>query len=177
MPTNAASEPNSNTSTSGQSETSNRRCGLRTSTYACRRAIARIRSHDFGARAREHRRAVVRGVDASWVVALLGAGRLVPLGEMEEDAGEVAAAVRRRRRSSGVPSATMLPCDKKTTRSHTCSTSLMSWLVISSAVPSRSQRSSRPAPHALGDVGVERRGRLVEHEQARAGAAWRGRCR
>ena len=34
VPTKAASEPNSNTSTSGQSDTSNSRCGLRTSTYA-----------------------------------------------------------------------------------------------------------------------------------------------
>src|SRR5690348_3241551 len=83
VPTNAASEPKSRTSTSGHSDTSNRRCGLRTSTYACRRAIARMRNHDLPR--------VVSGFGAvtavfvmriwSWVIALLRAGRFVPLGE------------------------------------------------------------------------------------------------
>ena len=43
----------------------------------------------------------------------------------------------------------------------------MSWLVISSAVPSSLAELAQPGAHALRDVGVERRGRLVEHEQPR----------
>ena len=69
--------------------------------------------------------------------------------------------------SRGVPSATTRPCERNTTRSHTCSTSLMSWLVISSAAPVLARQVEQAVAHPQRDVGVERRGRLVEHEQAR----------
>src|SRR5690242_10255273 len=114
VPTNAASEPKSTTSTSGQSVTSNRRCGLRTSTYAWRRAIARMRSHDrprgvsvcaglllMGLRPPalqrpyDAARKVRAGGSApgSWVIRLLGRRRLAVAGELQEHAFEVAPAV------------------------------------------------------------------------------------
>ena len=69
--------------------------------------------------------------------------------------------------SSGVPSATILPPAMKTTRSHSRSTS-------THVVTRHEQRGAvgradleQARAYSLRDVGVERRGRLVEHEQAR----------
>ena len=73
--------------------------------------------------------------------------------------GDLARRARRRRRE---------PCERNTTRSHTCSTSLMSWLVISSAQPYSRERSSSPvrtrnatsgSSDAVGSSSTSRRGR------------------
>ena len=67
--------------------------------------------------------------------------------------------------SAGAPSATTRPASTKTTRSQRRSTSGMLCEVTRRAVPSSCVQVEQAGADPVGDVGVERGGGLVEHEQ------------
>ena len=68
----------------------------------------------------------------------------------------------------GSPSSTILPCERNSTRSQTASTSYMLWLVHSTPQCPLSTNSAIPARMSRAVDGIDRGGRLVEQQQARA---------